>query len=193
MAIESIEIDPADAFARRTAAYGYFFDAQLGLFDREARRALELAPYNAEIFAQLGMAYTFSGQWDYGVALAQKGYSLNQISAGGWYQSAMHYYQYRNGDYQAALAMAREHPVQELTETCFKYIACYGQLGELDKARSYFQTCLAQEPNFSAEFVRDVLRLWNFPEAFIAQYMEGFAKAGYPLSDRSCGINASSS
>jgi hypothetical protein len=29
--------------------------------------------------------------------------------------------------------------------------------------------------------VREVLRLWNFPEPFIERYLAGFAKAGFPL------------
>ncbi len=183
-AVESVQLDPSDALAHRTAAYGYFFDKQLDLFEREVRIALELAPFNAEIFAQLGMAVTFTGQWDRGAALVGKGYALNELSAGGWCHTAWYYYHYQRGEYARALEICRQHAYQELTETQFKYIPCYGQLGQPEKAREYFERCQSAEPEFSADWVGDVLRTWNFQEPVIEHYLEGFAKAGYPASRR---------
>jgi len=183
-AIASVQLDPADALAHRTAAYGYFFDRQLDLFEREVRLAFELAPYNAEIFTQLGMAVTFTGQWERGVALVRKAFALNEASAGGWYHSALYYDFYRRGEYRNALEVIRQHPFQNLTETKWKYVAAYGELGELDKARKWWQLCVAEEPLVSSDWVRRTLRLWNFPEPFLSQYMEGFVKAGYPLQSK---------
>jgi adenylate cyclase len=180
-AIESVRLDPTDALAHRTAAFGYFFDHQLDLFEHEARIALELAPYNAEIFAVLGMAISFIGHWERGVALAEKAFALNETAAGGWYQTAKYYDHYRRGEYRKALEAVRQHPYQTLTETKWKYIPAYGQLGELEKAREYFQTCLAAVPEFSTDWVIRTLRLWNFPEDYLSHYVEGFANAGYPL------------
>ncbi len=181
-AIESVRLDPSDALAHRTAAYGYFFDHQLDLFEREARIAFELAPYNAEVFAHLGMAITFTGQWEPGVALAEKGFALNETAAGGWYHTTKYYDYYRRGEYRKAIEAVRQHPYQALTETKWKYIPAYGQLGELDKAREYFQICLAAAPEFSTDWMLSMMLLWNFPEDYLSHYVEGFAKAGYPLS-----------
>jgi TolB-like protein len=179
-AIASVQLDPADALAHRTAAYGYFFDHQLDLFEREVRLAFELAPYNAEIFAQLGMAVTFTGQWERGVALVRKAFALNEASAGGWYHSALYYDFYRRGKYREALEIIRQHPFQDLTETRWKYIAAYGELGEIDEAREWWRLSVAGEPQFSTDWVRRTLRRWNFPEPFLSRYMDGFVKAGYP-------------
>ena len=41
----------------------------------------------------------------------------------------------------------------------------------------------------SADWVADLLRLWNFQESFIEHYMEGFEKAGYPCKSKPCGLN----
>jgi tetratricopeptide (TPR) repeat protein len=179
---ESVRLDPSDALAHRTAAYGYFFDHQLDLFERETRIALELAPFNAEVFTHLGMAVTFTGQWERGIALVNKGFALNEASAGGWSHTAWHYDSYNRRDYARSLEACRQHPYQEMTETLFKYIPAYGQLGQRDMAREYFDRCSAAVPGFSADWVLATLRQWNFPKAFLAHYMEGFAKAGYPVS-----------
>jgi TolB-like protein/Tfp pilus assembly protein PilF len=181
-AVESVRLDPSNALAHRTAAYGYFFDKQMDLFERETRIALEMAPFNAEIFTHLGMAVTFTGQWERGVALVNKGFALNEASAGGWSHTAWHYDHYNRGDYARALEACRQHPYQEMTETLFKYIPAHGQLGQREKAREYFDRCAAVVPGFSADWVLATLRLWNFPKPFLAHYMEGFAKAGHPVS-----------
>ena len=88
-AIKSVDLDPGDAHAHRTAAFGYFLDKQLDLFAKEARIALELAPNDAEILVQLGALFTYNGQWERGVPLLIKAQKLNPASANGWYQSAM--------------------------------------------------------------------------------------------------------
>jgi hypothetical protein len=93
----------------------------------------------------------------------------------------LYYDFYRRGEYRNALEVIRQHPFQNLTETKWKYVAAYGELGELDKARKWWQLCVAEEPLVSSDWVRRTLRLWNFPEPFLSQYMEGFVKAGYPL------------
>lgn len=181
-AIKAVELDPTDAYAHRTAAYGYFFAHQLDLFERETRIALELAPYNPEILAELGMGIAFIGQWERGTALVKKAHTLNAASAGGWYHTAIFYDLYQRGQYREAIDVIRQHPTQSLCETQLKYVAVYGQLGDRAKAKEHFDHCAGTTPGFSADFAQDILRLWNFEESFISKFMEGFAKAGYPLS-----------
>jgi TolB-like protein/tetratricopeptide (TPR) repeat protein len=187
-AIKAIQLDPNDALAHRTAAYGFFFEREFDLFEREAQLAFELAPYNADVFTQLGAAFLFSGQWDRGRSLVKKAYELNPTSAGGWYYAAMHYDHYRKGEYLLALENARAHPVQSLCETQWKYVAAYGQLGEPQKAKQHWDKCVAVVPDFSADWVAKMLRIWNFQESFIQQYMEGVRKAGFLCSTDKCGL-----
>lgn len=184
-AIRSVELDPTDAFAHRTAAWGYFFDHQLDLFEREAGLALELAPYSAEIFAQLGMLITIAGQLERGVALARKGHALNAASAAGFYHTAVFYDHYFKAEYHKALEVIRQHPRQQLLETLFKYVLVYAQLNEPVKAREYWTRCVAQVPAFSAEWMREnVFRRWNFPEAETELCVRALAKAAPPSTSR---------
>ena len=187
-AIRAIQLDPSDPYGHRTAAFGYFFGKRLGEFEREADKALALAPYNAEIFAQIGMLYTFIGQWEKGVALVTKANTINPISAQGWYHSALHYDFYRKHEYQEALEAVSLHPSPALCETQYKFVSAYGQLLQPEKARPHWENCKATNPDMSADFVADILRLWNFQEPFIEHYMEGFEKAGYPCRSTPCGL-----
>src|SRR6185295_17198217 len=71
-AVRSVQLNPSEPFAHRTAAFAYFFEKEMDFFEGEARSALDLAPNNAEILAQLGTLIGLKGQWDRGVALAEK-------------------------------------------------------------------------------------------------------------------------
>ncbi len=144
-AIKAVQLDPSDAYGHRTAAFGYFFGKQLDAFEKEAERALELAPYNAEIFTQLGMLFAFTGQWDKGVALVTKANAINPISAQGWYHSALHYDYYQKREYHKALEIILWHPSTALCETQYKFVAAYGQLLQPEKAKPHWENCRSDE------------------------------------------------
>ncbi len=178
-AIRAVELDPYDPRAHRTAAYGYFFDKQLNQFEREATAALNLGPNDAQALAQLGLTIALIGQWDRGVQLATKGDTLNADSAAGWYHSTIFYDLYRMERYREAIDVIRMNPNQVLWETQQKYVAAYGQLGEVEKAREHWKKCLATDPDRS---VVQLMELWNFEKSFRKHYLEGFAKAGVPVN-----------
>jgi adenylate cyclase len=180
-AVKSVQLDPAEPLAHRTAAFAYFFEKELDFFEGEARSALELAPNNAEILAQLGTLIGFTGQWDRGVELASKATNLNPMSAGGWYHTLLHYDLYRRGRYQEALDIVKSHPFQQIAETQYKYVATYGELGDNKKAREHWDKCLELEPEWSTARLVEILRLWNFEESYVELYMQGVAKAGFLL------------
>jgi adenylate cyclase len=179
-AIRALELDPSDALTRRTAAYGYFLDKQIELFRRHADRALEMAPNNAEILVQLGMAFSFIGEWDKGLALVDKARALNAVTAAGWYNSAKFYPLYLQGRYEEANEIMRDHPLQGQAETIMKYVMTYGQLGDQEQAMENWRRCLEVEPDWSAQRMIDIFELWNFPEEHVEQFMEGVWKAGIP-------------
>jgi len=177
-AVKAVQLDPAEPLAHRTAAFAYFFEKEMDFFESEARSALDLAPNNAEILAQLGTLIGLKGQWDRGVALAEKAMNVNPTSAGGWYHTLLHYDLYRKKLYKEALDIVKSHPFQQMAETQFKYVAVYGQLGENIKAQQHWDICKALEPDWSAARMVEILELWNFEQSYIEAYMEGVGKAG---------------
>ena len=179
-ATRASQLDPLDHRARRTAAAGYFFDKQLDLFESEAKIAMELAPNDAQVLAELGSMIAYSGQWDRGIKLVSKANALNPATAAGWYHSAMHYDFYRKGEYQKALEMVRQHPLQDIIHTQWKYVAAYAELGNLEKAREHWKKCVEIDAAWSTARMRQELELWNFPQGeFVQRYLDSFAKAGY--------------
>jgi adenylate cyclase len=176
---EALRLDPSDPLAHRTAAFAHFYDHDLAAFDREARAALETSPNDARLLGELGFLYTVSGQWERGLALVRKAHDLNAAGAGGWYHSAEFYDHFRRGQYRAALEFLEQHPNPGIVENQQKFVAVYAELGELDAARKHWNSCLELDPNWSADRLREIGRLWNFPADFWDRYMQSVAKAGY--------------
>jgi tetratricopeptide (TPR) repeat protein len=160
------------------AATAYFFNKQLDLFEREAQQAIALAPYDGEILAVLGSLMAHIGQRERGVALAKKANALNADAAIGWYQEALYYDYYLNGDYDRALEFRRLHPDQQAIHAYIEYIPVYGQLGRTQEALENWGKLLAEVPGWTAESFLAWYHLWNMRDEDIAKLMDGVTKSG---------------
>jgi tetratricopeptide (TPR) repeat protein len=177
-AAKAVQLDPGDARARMVAAFAYFFNKRLDLFEREADQAMALAPYDGEILAILGYLIASSGQWERGIGLAQKANSLNADAAIGWYHAAMYYDYYLKGDYERALEFRRLHPDQHAIYTYIEYIPVLGQLGRKEEALQNWRKLLAEDPSWTAESFKNWYRLFNMRDEDIAKLMDGVYKSG---------------
>jgi adenylate cyclase len=177
-AAKAVQLDPADARAHMVAASAYFFTKRLDLFEREAQQAIELAPYDAEILATLACMIADSGQWERGVALAEKANALNADAAIGWYHHTLFYYHYLKGDYERALEFRRLHPDQQAIHAYIEYIPVYGQLGLKQEAQENWRKLLAVVPGWTAQSFEAWYHLWNMRDEDIAKLMDGVTKSG---------------
>jgi hypothetical protein len=99
--------------------------------------------------------------------------------------STLFYDHYLSGRYQDAIEIMRQHIHPALCENQMKFIVAYGQLGQPEQARPYYERCQKDIPDFSSDWMRNnVFQVWNFREQDIRKLMDGFAKAGYPC--KSC-------
>jgi adenylate cyclase len=177
-AAKAVQLDPADARARMVAAFAYFFDKQTDLFEREAQQAIALAPYDGEILATLGHLLASSGQWQRGLALAEKANALNPDAAIGWYHATQVYDSYLKGDYPRALEFRRLHPDQHAIHAYIEYIPIYGELGRKQDAQEMWRKLVADQGSWTAENFESWYRLWNMRDEDIAKLMDGVYKSG---------------
>jgi hypothetical protein len=54
----------------------------------------------------------------------------------------------------------------------------YAELGDQVRAKEYWQRCLDLEPDVTVPKLKELFRLWNFPEPFTRKYFDSFSKAG---------------
>src|SRR4029077_16330668 len=175
---KAVQLDPADARARMVAASAYFYNGQLDLFEQEAKAAIALDPYDAEILAIFGYMVAISGQWQRGVALAEKANALNADAAAGWYHTTMYLDSYLHGDYQRALELIRQDPGRQSAYLYVRYISIYGELGRKQQALENWRKLLAQQPDWSAKTFETWWRTRNMRDEDIATLMDGVYKSG---------------
>ena len=175
---KAVQLDPGDARARMVAASAYFYNGQLDLFEQEAQAAMALDPYDAEIPAIFGYMVAISGQWQRGVALAQKANSLNPDTAAGWYQTTLSFDSYLHGDYQRALELTRQDPGRQSAYLYVRYISIYGELGRKQEALENWRKLLAEQPGWSAESFETWWHMRNMRDEDIAKLMDGVYKSG---------------
>jgi len=177
-AAKAVQLDPADGRARMVAASAYFWAKQLDLFEYEAKQAIALAPYDAEILAALGYMIASTGQWQRGVALAERANALNAHAAAGWYHATLLFDYYLKGDYERALEMRRQHADQQARHAYIEYIPIYGQLGRKQEALENWHKLLNEDPGATAESFENWYHQWNMRDADIAKLMDGVYKSG---------------
>jgi tetratricopeptide (TPR) repeat protein len=84
--------------------------------------------------------------------------------------------------YREALEILKEHPTPGLVETQLKYVTVYTELGDLDKAREYWQKCVDLDPEWSPKKLAQMMEIWHFDSPVRARLEETVAKAGYPVA-----------
>ena len=175
----AIEIAPSNHYGYHALASVVYFRQERQGFQSAAERAIMLNPMDGFTFAYMGSLFAFSGDWERGCALSQKGRSLNPYHPG-WYWFTAAYDAYNRRDYRSALDIALKVNMPGFWRTHFTLAASYGQLGELDLAHSALGELLAIRPDFAAT-ARAELAKWHYPE-LIEHLLDGLRKAGLEIA-----------
>ena len=97
---------PSNHLAYFSLAQALFFQKEFESFRNAAERAVALNPMDGNSIAFLGELLTYAGDWERGLALAERAKQLNPHHPG-WYWYADFYNAYRQGDDRGALNFAR--------------------------------------------------------------------------------------
>ena len=175
----AVDAAPSNHLAHHALASVLYFRRELQAFRSAAQRAMELNPMDGFTLAYMGFQISFSGDWDRGCALMEKARSLNPNHPG-WYWFPPFFNAYRKADYRAALEFALKVNMPGFWRNELALAATYGQLGELEMARSAAQELLASRPEF-ATTAREECRKWWDAE-LVEQILEGLRKAGLEIA-----------
>jgi TolB-like protein/Tfp pilus assembly protein PilF/tRNA A-37 threonylcarbamoyl transferase component Bud32 len=178
-ATRAIEAAPSNHYAHHALASVLFFRKELQAFQSAALRAIALNPMDGFTFAYMGSLFAYSGDWERGCAFSEKARSINPHHPG-WYWFVPLYDAYRKGDYRRALDIALKVNMPGFWRTQAALAAVYGQLGELDLARSAVRQLLAIRKDFPV-VVHYELEKWHYPE-LVEQLIDGLRKAGLEIA-----------
>jgi TolB-like protein/Tfp pilus assembly protein PilF len=167
---------PQNHLAQHALAQALFFRRELQAFRNAADRAVALNPMDGCTTNFLGILMAYAGDWDHGLALAERAMDLNPHYPG-WYRLGAFFGAYRKQDYRAALDIALKVNMPSYYYTHAAIAAAYGQLGEREAAQGALRELLALKPDFAA-VARDDYAKWFGPGELVEHVLDGLCKAG---------------
>jgi len=174
----AVKIDPACQMGWKELAAVHFFSRDFTAFRATAERAMSLNPLDGTTWAFMAIMIAFSGDWERGVALAQRTIDLNRHHPG-WYHNIFFHYQYRNGQYEAALQTAKRINMPEFHWMHLMTAAACGMLGRHEEARKATESLRKYNPTFlDLENVREDIEMWDPDKHDVEQFLQGLQKAG---------------
>jgi TolB-like protein/tetratricopeptide (TPR) repeat protein len=174
----AIKIDPACQMGWKELAAVQFFSRDFAAFRETAQRAMSLNPLDGTTLAYMAIMIAFSGDWERGVALAQRTIDLNRHHPG-WYHLVFFHYHYRKDDYQAALQTAKKINMPEFHWMQLATAAACGILGRHEEARTAVESLRKYNPMFlDLENVRNDIEIWDPDKNEVEKLMQGLQKAG---------------
>ena len=177
---KAVQAAPSHSLPYYALAQALFFRREFPASRVAAERAVSLNPMDGATVAFMGLLIAYSGDWERGCALAERGQGLNPNSAGVYHYTAWHD-AYGRKDYRRALELALKLNTPENFYQHAVLAMCYAQLGEMDAAHKSLQDMLTLKPDYG-KVARKLHGKWIQPD-LVEQLMEGLSKAGLEIAD----------
>jgi TolB-like protein/Flp pilus assembly protein TadD len=142
--------------------------------------ALALNPHDSDILADLGRAYSLTGDWDKGIPLIREAFERNPAQPS-WYRQFIALFHYMHGRYDEALREAQRIGTPDLVYTHVVLAMIYGQAGSRAEAIHEVNEILRLYPDFADKAVFEFERR-NIDPAIIARMVDGLRKAGLDVA-----------
>jgi TolB-like protein/DNA-binding winged helix-turn-helix (wHTH) protein len=176
----AIEIAPNDPLVRGLAARAAWMACQPDLVRIETARAIALNPNDPQNLGPLGNLMAYSGFWDEGVALAEKGIALTAPSTPRWWWWANAKWNWVRGNYQAALDAFRQSYVEQLWLSHLQMAYALPLLGRVDEARTHVASVLKMQPGFTIREADSYYSMWCFSPFYREKMRGALRMAGLP-------------
>jgi adenylate cyclase len=174
----AVKIDPACQMGWKELAAVHFFSRDFTAFRETAERAMSLNPRDGTTLAYMAIMIAFSGDWERGVALAQRAIDLNRHHPG-WYHNVFFHHHYRKGEYEEALQAAKKINMPEFHWMQLMTAAACGMLGRNEEAGTAIESVRKYNPTFlDLENVREDIEMWDPDKDEVEQFLQGLQKAG---------------
>lgn len=165
----------SDHLAWFALAQALFFKKELGSLPNAVKRSLALNPMDGNAIALFGEMISYSGDWKWGLELAQQARDLNP-NFPGWYWHANFNDAYRRREYEEALEIALRMNLNSNWGAHVLTAITYGQLDKPELAARSWEQAVKMRPNLIGMFRRDV-GVW-FDDQHAAHLIEGLLKTG---------------
>ena len=176
----AVDAGPSNHFAYSALAQALYFRKEFDAFRSAAERAIALNPMDGATIEYMAHLIAFSGDWERGCELAERGRELNP-NYPGWYWAVQFHNAYRNRDYAGArtfLLKSKNVPANVLLGTMLA--AVLGQLGEREAAGKALRELLDLNPEWPRVGPSE-LEKWYLPD-HVEHLMDGLRRAGLEIA-----------
>lgn len=178
---QAVAAAPSNHLAHFSLAQALFFQKEFPSFRNASERAVELNPMDGNSLALLAEFFTYSGDAERGLALADRAKQLNPNHPG-WYWHVNFNHAYRRGDYRGALSLILKSNMTENWGRHALMAAAYGQLGDREAASKALQELRRLRPDVGKTIQREAAKWFDAEHG--AHLMEGLRKAGLEIADK---------
>jgi adenylate cyclase len=183
LARRAVTLAPDSPLPLQAIGIAHWLRREVSLSIAAYERALSLNPHDSDILADLGRAYSLTGDWDKGIPLIREAFERNPAQPS-WYRLFIALFHYVQGRYAEALEEAQRIGTPELVYTHVVLAMIYGQTGSRDDATNEVNEILRLYPNFGDKAMFEFERR-NIDPAIIARMVDGLRKAGLDVAPRS--------
>jgi adenylate cyclase len=183
LARHAVTLAPDSPLPLQAVAIAHWLRREVPLSIAAYEHALALNPHDSDILADLGRAYSLTGDWDKGIPLIREAFERNPAQPS-WYRMFIAIFHYMHGRYAEALDEAQKIGTPNLVYTHVVLAMIYGQTGSRDDATNEINEILRLYPNFGDKAVFEFERR-NIDPAIIARMVDGLKKAGLNVAPRS--------
>ena len=173
-ALKAVQLDPQNAYAHCWLAVVHYFQRDIGKFDAEMQRALDLNPHDPEILAEAGHYFCFKGEIERGIELSKHARALNPLHPG-WYHFSPALLNYHQGRYEDMLMDVQRISMPSFFWTHLLNAAALGRMGH-EKAGDSLTLMHLTQPGVSAAAE---MQKWIISQEKYDNLMLGLREAGH--------------
>ncbi|EWY36320.1 hypothetical protein N825_28670 [Skermanella stibiiresistens SB22] len=180
LARRAVALAPDSPLPLQAVAIAHWLRREPYLSIAAYEHARTLNPHDSDILADLGRAYSLTGDWDRGIPLIREAFERNPAQPS-WYRMFIAIFHYMHGRYPEALEEARKIGTPDLVYTHVILAMIYGQIGSKDEANYEVNEILRLYPDFGEKAMFEFERR-NIAPAIIVGMVDGLRKAGLDVS-----------
>ena len=174
----AVDLARDSASAHYSLFLAYYVTCQPARMRIEADRVLAINPNDAYALGTMGNFLAFTGDWDYGRQLAEKGFALAGPTAPRWWWYAFAKGYYHNGEYAKAYEFFLRSYVEQEWLDRLHVVYTLASLGRIDEARAQIPGLLKLNPNISVRESDRVHKMFCFEADYRQQVSAALRLAG---------------
>jgi adenylate cyclase len=174
----AVDLAPESASAHLSLFMAYTVTCQPARMRVQADRVLAINPNDTNALGTMGNFLAFTGEWDYGRQLIEKGLALAGTAAPRWWWYAIAKGHYHKGEYAKAYEFFLRSYTEEFWLDHLHVVYSLASLGRIDEARTQIPALLKLKPDISVHEADKLHKMFCFDADYRQRMTDALRLAG---------------